>query len=120
MEFVAGVKASEHDASMAALCRDAYDRTLARYHPWLVRKGAALAMYTLPTRKQVRSMICFISNLFSPLTFFQLIMTLVSSEGSLPSDRQIAKHLSDLIESCRGAYDHVQNIYGTYGILELP
>lgn len=32
------------------VCQEAYNSTLANYHPWIVRKGAVVAMYTLPTR----------------------------------------------------------------------
>lgn len=30
--------------------QEVYNVTLAKYHPWLIRKGAIIAMYVLPTR----------------------------------------------------------------------
>lgn len=32
-------------------CQDAYNKTLAKHHPWVVRKAAIVAMYTMPTRE---------------------------------------------------------------------
>ncbi|OQR78416.1 glycolipid transfer protein domain-containing protein 1-like [Tropilaelaps mercedesae] len=34
---------------MTSLAQDCYEQTLAKYHGYLVRKGASLAMYALPT-----------------------------------------------------------------------
>lgn len=61
LEFVLALIRSIHDAddhtSMAHLAKHAYDTTLAKYHPWLVRKGVHLAMWALPTRKQVPNLV---------------------------------------------------------------
>lgn len=35
----------------ANCCQDAYNKTLAKHHPWVIRKAAIVAMYTMPTRK---------------------------------------------------------------------
>lgn len=49
------------DDGTAHVCKEAYTKTLAKYHPWLIQKGAILAMYALPTKKEffrrVRSII---------------------------------------------------------------
>lgn len=37
----------------ATACRQAYDITLAKHHPFLIRKGAQIAMYTMPTRQEL-------------------------------------------------------------------
>ncbi|XP_061196974.1 ceramide-1-phosphate transfer protein-like [Saccostrea echinata] len=42
--------ADEHE-KMSSLTKTAYDDTLARHHPWLIRKGVHVAVYTLPSRK---------------------------------------------------------------------
>lgn len=42
--------AEEHD-KMSHITKVAYDETLAKHHPWLIRKGVHVAVYTLPTRK---------------------------------------------------------------------
>lgn len=37
----------------AQVAKETYNETLAKYHPWLIRKGALMAMYTLPTKKEL-------------------------------------------------------------------
>ncbi|KAF7418000.1 hypothetical protein HZH68_000653 [Vespula germanica] len=39
-------------------CQDAYNKTLAKHHPWVVRKAAIVAMYTMPTRELLFQKIC--------------------------------------------------------------
>jgi len=33
--------------------RETYNETLAEHHAWLIRKGALMAMYTLPIKKDL-------------------------------------------------------------------
>ncbi|KAJ4439379.1 hypothetical protein ANN_07501 [Periplaneta americana] len=40
------------------VCQDAYNTTLAQFHPWLIRKGAIVAMHALPTRGGLLQKIC--------------------------------------------------------------
>lgn len=42
--------ADDHE-KMSHITKTAYDDTLAHHHPWLIRKGVHVAVYTLPTRK---------------------------------------------------------------------
>ncbi|XP_043666132.1 ceramide-1-phosphate transfer protein [Vespula pensylvanica] len=39
-------------------CQDAYNKTLAKHHPWVVRKAAIVAMYTMPTRELLFQKVC--------------------------------------------------------------
>ena len=54
MEFTAelmlDVRNAQASDSMATITRAAYDNTLAKHHPWLVKKGVHVAVYTLPSR----------------------------------------------------------------------
>ncbi|XP_050307197.1 ceramide-1-phosphate transfer protein isoform X2 [Anthonomus grandis grandis] len=43
----------ENHESTVVACRDAYEQTLAKHHSFLVKNGAKVAMYTLPTREQL-------------------------------------------------------------------
>ncbi|KFD51495.1 hypothetical protein M513_07708 [Trichuris suis] len=52
--FIDSIRLSKSD-QIAPIARKAYDETLARYHGWIVRKAVHLAVYTLPTRKQLMS-----------------------------------------------------------------
>ncbi|XP_011648158.1 ceramide-1-phosphate transfer protein [Pogonomyrmex barbatus] len=42
----------------ACCCQDAYSKTLAKHHPWVVRKAAVVAMYTMPTREALFKKVC--------------------------------------------------------------
>ncbi|XP_034240365.1 ceramide-1-phosphate transfer protein [Thrips palmi] len=48
---------SDSDSTYAA-GSEAYTATLAKHHPWLVRKGATVAMYALPTRQDLLIKVC--------------------------------------------------------------
>lgn len=39
-------------------CQDAYNKTLAKHHPWVIRKAAIVAMYTMPTRESLFKKVC--------------------------------------------------------------
>lgn len=39
-------------------CKTAYESTLAKHHPWMIRKGALVAMYTLPTQGELLKRVC--------------------------------------------------------------
>lgn len=54
VKLIDGVKNSDENDRMAPLAKTAYDSTLGHFHPWLIRKGVHLAVYTLPYRKQVK------------------------------------------------------------------
>ncbi len=57
MEFVVAFIQDIHDSKetdkMAPVAAKAYDDTLARFHPWLIRKGAHIAFHALPYRQDV-------------------------------------------------------------------
>jgi hypothetical protein len=51
--FMQEVSRLDDDNGTAEVARDCYKRTLAKYHPWYIRKSASLAMYALPYRRQL-------------------------------------------------------------------
>lgn len=57
-EFLAKLSEIESHEKTTAICKTAYNDTLAQHHPWLVRKGALVAMYALPTREQLLNKVC--------------------------------------------------------------
>lgn len=42
----------------SSCCQDAYNNTLAKHHPWVIRKAAIVAMYTMPTRETLFKKVC--------------------------------------------------------------
>lgn len=51
--FLKNVGELQDSDSTAAACREAYEKTLEKHHTFLVKKGAKLAMYAMPTRGQL-------------------------------------------------------------------
>lgn len=58
----------------SSCCQDAYNKTLAKHHPWVIRKAAVVAMYTMPTRellfKKVNIYIFIYNNIYNIIFFF--------------------------------------------------
>lgn len=42
----------------SSCCQDAYNKTLAKHHPWVIRKAAIVAMYTMPCRETLFKKVC--------------------------------------------------------------
>ncbi|XP_053685459.1 ceramide-1-phosphate transfer protein [Sabethes cyaneus] len=53
---------TEGDAKTNTICQTSYNETLAQFHPWLIRKGAVVAMYALPTRDHLLEKVCVDAN----------------------------------------------------------
>lgn len=75
-----------------------YGETLAKFHPWIVRKAVQLALWAAcPSREK--------------------LMSLVHYDESIDDLKEKCEHLSG---SGGKVMDKVQKIYETYGILDLP
>lgn len=57
-EFLYRISQLEPNEKTYSVCQTAYNETLAQHHPWLVRKGAVVAMYAMPTREQLLNKVC--------------------------------------------------------------
>lgn len=57
-EFLHKLAALKENDPTHYCCKDAYESTLAKYHPWVVRKAANVAMYTLPSQKELLKRVC--------------------------------------------------------------
>ena len=51
-DFMKNIKEADEHAKLSGIGSQSYDKTLAKHHPWLIRKGVHIAVYTLPTRVQ--------------------------------------------------------------------
>lgn len=76
-------------------CKTAYEATLAKYHPWVVRKGALVAMYALPTQGELLKRVC------------------------CNVDR-VADYLPEMLENTKLVYDRTQALYTLYDLHHLP
>lgn len=56
--FLQKVSELQDEDKTCGVCQEAYSSTLANYHPWIVRKGATVAMYALPSRGGLLQKVC--------------------------------------------------------------
>jgi hypothetical protein len=56
--FLQKVGELQDEDKTCGACQEAYNSTLANFHPWIVRKGANVAMYALPTRGGLLQKVC--------------------------------------------------------------
>ncbi|KAL2740452.1 ceramide-1-phosphate transfer protein [Vespula squamosa] len=57
-EFLRQLSEISDTDKTSTCCQDAYNKTLAKYHPWVIRKAAVVAMYTMPTRELLLKKVC--------------------------------------------------------------
>lgn len=48
--FLKKIGELRNEESTSTACREAYDQTLAKHHTFIIRNGARVAIYTLPTK----------------------------------------------------------------------
>lgn len=76
-------------------CKISYQETLAPYHTFLIRKGANLAMYALPTRDVLLKKVC-------------------KDVG------ESVKALPEMLQFTDVVYDRIQALYTLNDLLSLP
>lgn len=80
------------------ICKSAYDNTLAKYHPWLIKKGAHMAMYALPTRYDLFTKVC----------------------GHEVERSHVDASVKEVIERTQAIYDRCEQLYKDRDLLSLP
>ncbi|XP_019872360.1 ceramide-1-phosphate transfer protein [Aethina tumida] len=58
LQFLKKLNEIKDDEDTCYVCRDAYNETLAKHHPFLIRNGAKIAIYTLPKRQELLNRVC--------------------------------------------------------------
>ncbi|XP_044301475.1 ceramide-1-phosphate transfer protein isoform X2 [Varanus komodoensis] len=94
--FLEALRTSNTDSKTSVLCTDAYNASLANYHPWIVRKAATLAFYTLPTRD------LFLANM------------------EVGSSEEAVEMLREALPSIRKVYEVTEALYAQHSLLDLP
>ena len=94
-EFLRALGELQPNDKTCAVCQNAYNNTLAQYHPWLIRKGAVMAMYTLPTRDQLLNRVCLDVQQAIPL-------------------------LPDMLAITKNVYELTEELYTQFNLHQLP
>ncbi|KAH8331608.1 hypothetical protein KR074_007905 [Drosophila pseudoananassae] len=94
-EFLNRVQGLVDDQKTSDVCKAAYDETLGKHHSFLIRKGARLAMYAMPTRGELLKRVC--------------------------TDIQMAtENLPAMLEHMRANYDRTEQLYTLHDLHSLP
>ncbi|KAK6730329.1 hypothetical protein RB195_007036 [Necator americanus] len=95
--FIRGLAQSTNEDSVSAICRRTYQDTLARFHPWVIRKAVGLASYTLPSRGEL----------------------ITSIHGDIPEEHYVREVLSDVVAKIQIVHGRVDMIYTKYDLHAL-
>ncbi|EPB73645.1 glycolipid transfer protein [Ancylostoma ceylanicum] len=95
--FISALAASTNYDSVSSICRKTYEETLARFHPWVIRKAVGLASYTLPSRGQL----------------------ITSIQGNMPEESYVREVLSDVVSKIQVVHSRVDAIFTQYELHTL-
>ena len=79
--------------------QNAYKKTLAKHHPWVVQKAALLAMNMLPTKEGLIQKIC---------------------GESEEAYQEAARILPDAVKAMQAVYDKTQELYEQHQLTDIP
>ncbi|KAJ7398703.1 Ceramide-1-phosphate transfer protein [Pitangus sulphuratus] len=94
--FLEGLRTGHRESRTAAICTDSYNASLARHHPWVVRKAATLAFCALPSRDA-----------------FLEVMNVGPPE-------QAVHMLGEAIPYIQSVYGITQELFARHSLLDLP
>ncbi|XP_018646652.1 glycolipid transfer protein (gltp), putative [Schistosoma mansoni] len=104
-EICRGKLRAPPDEQLKTMARSVYDKTLAQYHPWPIRKAVGVAVYALPTREH-------------------LVHHIVQSqppESGLLTNEQCSEFLtSHTLPVMRKVYNCIQAVFEKHDMLNLP
>lgn len=89
-------ESSDHEKA-SSIASSAYSETLAKFHPWLIRKAANLAMYTLPSRRDM--------------------LIVVAKEIAM---EEVQAKLKACVLAIKPVYNQIEDLYTKYSLHDLP
>ena len=98
VEFIDGLNKMGDEDKVSHMAANAYSTTLATFHPWLIQKGAKLAMYTLPVRRD-------------------LVKKVVAQEVA---DETVRAKLDACVDAIKPVYEAVEGLYTKHDLHGLP
>ncbi|KAL4623765.1 ceramide-1-phosphate transfer protein [Arapaima gigas] len=94
--FLERLRTSTEDSKTCVMCADAYNESLAQYHPWIIRKAAGVAFFALPGRP----------------TFFEVM--------NVGPPEQVVAMLGDALPLISEVYQVTEELYSKHNLLDLP
>lgn len=96
LEFMSRISNSTDHDKTSVIAAEVYAKTLSKHHPWITRKMAALAMYFLPSRKDLIEVMC------------------------KQNYRAVLEMLHQVVDVGKDIYDTTEKLYGDYDLLHIP
>ena len=97
-QFLKELVEMEENSGVSTMAGDVYKRTLANFHPWLIRKAAGLAMYSLPTRKD--------------------LIKKIAPDGI--EEAVLKEKMETCIQSIDVVYNEIEDLYTKHSLHKLP
>ncbi|KAG7472077.1 hypothetical protein MATL_G00104750 [Megalops atlanticus] len=94
--FLERLRTSAEDSKTSVMCSEAYNESLAKYHPWLIRKASNMAFCALPGRP----------------TFFEVM--------NVGTPEQVVAMLGDALPLISEVYQVTEELYSKHDLLDLP
>ena len=94
--FMDHISKSKDTDKTSDIAYEVYHKTLAKYHPWVIQKMAGLAMYMLPSRRQLIETMC------------------------RHNYEKVSELLTDVVKAGQPIYDITQQLYESHQLLDLP
>ncbi|XP_053308542.1 ceramide-1-phosphate transfer protein [Spea bombifrons] len=94
--FLEKLRTSSEDSKTSTLCSEAYNDSLAHFHPWIIRKTASVAFLALPVRN----------------TFFEVM--------NVGTPEEVVGMLGEALPFVSKVYDFTQELYSQHNLLDLP
>jgi len=99
-EFLSCLEDLEDDTYLGQVSKDAYEKSLQKYHPWIVQKAAKLGMGMLPSKKG-------------------LIQKIVPDDDQAKLEKA-RKDFPKAVEEMRKTYAKTQVFYKEHNLLDIP
>ncbi|XP_030625435.1 ceramide-1-phosphate transfer protein [Chanos chanos] len=94
--FLDRLRTSTEDSKTSVMCSEAYNESLAKYHPWIIRKAAGVAFCALPGRP----------------TFFEVM--------NVGTPEQVVAMLGEAVPLIAEVYNITEELYAQHNMLDLP
>lgn len=94
--FLERLRTSSEESKTSVLCAEAYNESLAQYHPWVVSQAAGMAFWMLPGRQ----------------AFFEVM--------NVGPPEQVVAVLGEALPLISEVYQITETIYAQHNLLDLP
>ncbi|XP_026188526.1 ceramide-1-phosphate transfer protein [Mastacembelus armatus] len=94
--FLERLRTSTEDSKTSVMCAEAYNESLAQYHPWVIRKAAGMAFCVLPGRS----------------AFFEVM--------NVGPPEQVVAMLGEALPLISEVYQITEDLYTQHNLLNLP